>query len=53
MLVFSGGVPVAITIARNVIFNNAIGIWLSKPVTANGLPTNSFFNVTKRISAGN
>lgn len=53
VLVFSGGVPVAITIARNVIFNNAIGIWLSKPVTANGLPTNSFFNVTKRISAGN
>ena len=34
MLVFSGGMPVAVTIAHNVIFNNEIGIWLSKPVTA-------------------
>jgi hypothetical protein len=31
--------------------NNAIGIWLSKPVTAFGLPTNTFTNVTTPISA--
>ena len=53
VLVFSGGTSVAMTIAHNVIFNNAIGIWLSKPVTAKGLPTNLFFNVKRRISAGN
>jgi hypothetical protein len=53
LLVFSGGVSVAMTIAHNVIFNNAIGIWLSKPVTAKGLLTNSFFSVKKPISANN
>ena len=49
---FSGGTPVAITIAHNLIFNNHFGIWLSKPVTAFGLGTNSFRNVFKPISAG-
>jgi nitrous oxidase accessory protein NosD len=53
VLVFSGGTPVAITIAHNIIFDNAIGIWLSKVVTATGLRTNLFFNVRKHISAGN
>jgi Right handed beta helix region len=53
ILVFSGGTPVAMKIAHNVIFDNAIGIWLSKPVTATGLHTNVFFDVTTRISAGN
>jgi Right handed beta helix region len=53
VLVFSGGVSVTITIAHNVIFSNAIGIWLSKPVTARGLLTNSFFSVKTPISAGN
>jgi hypothetical protein len=37
----------------NHIFNNAIGIWLSKAVTAAGLKTNTFTNVTTSISAGN
>jgi hypothetical protein len=53
VLVFSGGAPVAITIAHNLIFNNAIGIWLSSPVTATGLRTNAFFRVKRPISAGN
>ena len=53
VLVFSGGTPVTTTIAFNHIFNNAIGIWLSKAVTARGLATNAFTNVTTRISAGN
>jgi hypothetical protein len=53
VLVFSGGSPVTMTIAHNLIFNNEIGIWLSKPVTAHGLLTNSFFNVTTPISANN
>ena len=52
VLVFSGGTPVTTTIAFNHIFNNAIGIWLSKAVTARGLATNAFTNVTTRISAG-
>ena len=30
VLVFSGGTPVSVTIARNLIFNNHFGIWLSK-----------------------
>ena len=51
ILVFSGGTPVTLTIARNHIFDNAIGIWLSKAVTASGLATNSFANVTTPISA--
>jgi len=36
----------------NHISNNAIGIWLSKAVTAAGLKTNAFTNVTTPISAG-
>jgi hypothetical protein len=31
--------------------DNAIGIWLSKPVTASGLRTNKFIHVTVPISA--
>ena len=34
ILVFSGGTPVTVRIAFNHIFNNKIGIWLSKAVTA-------------------
>ena len=52
VLVFSGGTPVTVTIAFNHIFNNHFGIWLSKPVTASGLGTNTFTNVTTPISAG-
>jgi hypothetical protein len=52
ILVFSGGTPVTTTIAFNHILNNAIGIWLSKAVTAAGLKTNAFTNVTTPISAG-
>jgi nitrous oxidase accessory protein NosD len=52
VLVFSGGTPVTVTIAFNHIFNNHFGIWLSKPVTASGLRTNAFTNVTIPISAG-
>jgi Protein of unknown function (DUF1565)/Right handed beta helix region len=51
VLVFSGGTPVTVTITRNVIFDNSIGIWLSKPVTAFGLQTNTFFDVTTPVSA--
>ncbi len=53
VLVFSGGTPVSVTIARNRIFRNAIGIWLSKPVTAHGLRSNTFRHVKTHISAGN
>ena len=52
ILVFSGGTPVTIKIAFNHIFNNKIGIWLSKAVMASGLATNTFANVTTPISAG-
>jgi len=52
VLVFSGGTPVTVTIARNHIFNNFFGIWLSTPVTAFGLGTNSFRHVVIHISAG-
>ncbi len=52
VLVFSGGTPVTVTIAFNHIYNNAIGIWLSKAVTAAGLRNNGFANVTTPISAG-
>ena len=52
ILVFSGGTPVTTTIAFNHISRNAIGIWLSKAVTAAGLKTNTFKNVTTPISAG-
>jgi nitrous oxidase accessory protein NosD len=51
VLVYSGGVPVTVRIARNVIFNNSIGIWLSRPVTASGLRTNAFIRVRTPISA--
>ena len=53
VLVYSGGTRVSITIARNHISNNAIGIWLSKAVTASGLRTNKFTNVKTPISANN
>ena len=52
VLVFSGGAPVSVTIARNLISNNHFGIWLSQPVTAYGLRTNVFANVNTPISAG-
>jgi len=52
VLVFSGGTPVAVTVAHNHIFDNFFGIWLSKPVTAFGLRTNKFSHVIIRISAG-
>jgi hypothetical protein len=51
VLVYSGGTRVWVTIAHNHIFNNAIGIWLSKPVTAAGLKTNTFTHVTTPVSA--
>ncbi len=50
VLVFSGGTPVTVLIARNHIFDNSIGIWLSKVVTAFELKTNTFSNVTTPIS---
>jgi Periplasmic copper-binding protein (NosD) len=49
VLVFSGGTPVTVTIAHNHIFDNHYGIWLSLPVKAFGLRTNSFRHVIKRI----
>jgi Right handed beta helix region len=52
VLVFSGGTHVWTVIAHNHIFDNSIGIWLSKPVKAFGLGTNSFHHVTTPISAG-
>lgn len=52
VLVFSGGTPVTVRIAHNHIFKNKIGIWLSKPVKASGLSTNSFSQVTIHVSAG-
>jgi nitrous oxidase accessory protein NosD len=52
VLVFSGGVPVSVTIAGNLIFNDHFGIWLSKPVTAHGLRSNRFVHVDIPISAG-
>lgn len=53
ILVFSGGTTVKTRIAHNKIFNNEIGIWLSAVVTASGLRTNRFFNVTTPISPNN
>jgi hypothetical protein len=53
VLVFSGGTPVTVKIACNRIFDNSIGIWLSKPVTAFGLRSNTFNDVTTHISANN
>ena len=49
---FSGGTRVTTTITLNQIADNAIGIWLSKAVTAAGLRNNGFANVTTPISAG-
>jgi len=51
VLVYSGGTKVTVKIARNYIFNNSIGIWLSSPVKASGLRTNTFRNVATPISA--
>ena len=51
VLVFSGGTRVLVTVASNHILNNAIGIWLSKPVKATGLKTNRFTNVKVPVSA--
>ena len=52
VLVFSGGTPVAVTVAHNHIFDNFFGIWLSQPVKAFGLRTNKFSHVTIHISKG-
>jgi hypothetical protein len=52
VLVYSGGTHVSITVAHNHIFDNYFGIWLSKPVTASGLRTNSFSHVTVPVSSG-
>jgi len=52
VLVFSGGTSVRTVIAHNRIFDNKIGIWLSKPVTAFGLGTNSFHHVKIPVSTG-
>jgi nitrous oxidase accessory protein NosD len=49
VLVFSGGTPVTVTIAHNHIFDNHYGIWLSLPVKAFGLRTNSFRHVIIRV----
>jgi hypothetical protein len=51
VLVFSGGTPVTVRIAFNHISNNSIGVWLSKPVKASGLRTNTFRHVTTPVSA--
>jgi len=50
VLVFSGGTRVWVEIAHNHIFNNTIGIWLSKVVTAAGLRTNVFTHVNIPVS---
>jgi hypothetical protein len=50
VLVFSGGTRVSVVIACNHIFDNSIGIWLSKVVTAAGLRTNRFTDVTTPVS---
>jgi Periplasmic copper-binding protein (NosD) len=52
VLVFSGGAHITLTITLNKIADNAIGIWLSKAVSAAGLQNNAFVNVTTPISAG-
>ena len=53
VLVFFGGTPVSVTIARNLIVQNATGVWLSKPVTASGLRSNVFHLVKTPVSANN
>ena len=52
ILVFSAGTPVSITIVANHISNDVNGIFLSKPVTATGLNSNSFTSVTNTIVTG-
>jgi hypothetical protein len=51
VLVFSAGTTVRVRVASNHIFDNTIGIWLSKPVKATGLKTNHFTNVKIPVSA--
>jgi nitrous oxidase accessory protein NosD len=51
VLVFSGGTRVSVKIEANHISGNSIGIWLSEVVTASGLRTNVFTNVTTPISS--
>jgi len=51
-LVFSGGTRITVRIAFNHIISNAIGIWLSKAVSASGLKTNRFTHVSTHILAG-
>lgn len=53
VLVYSAGTPITVTIAGNHISDDQIGIWLSKAVTASGLPSNTFRNVVTPISSGN
>lgn len=53
VLVFSGGTPVTLRIADNHVSDDAVGIWLSKAVTAHGLDDNSFDDVTTQVSADN
>jgi len=53
VLVFSGGTPITLRIADNHVSDNAVGIWLSKAVTAHGLDDNSFEDVATQVSAGN
>ncbi|HYB48045.1 MAG TPA: hypothetical protein VED20_11905 [Streptosporangiaceae bacterium] len=45
ILVFSGGTHITLKIAFNHVFDNTIGIWLSKVVSASRLQTNTFTNV--------
>ncbi|HEY4464709.1 MAG TPA: right-handed parallel beta-helix repeat-containing protein [Streptosporangiaceae bacterium] len=52
VLVFSAGTHVSLRIAHNHIFDNHFGIWLSKPVSASGLRSNSFSHVTIPVSSG-
>jgi nitrous oxidase accessory protein NosD len=44
--------PVSMVITGNKISNNAIGIWLSKTVNAQGLGANSYSNVTTKVVRG-
>jgi nitrous oxidase accessory protein NosD len=44
--------PVTMVITGNKISNNAIGIWLSKTVNAQGLASNSYSNVTTKVVRG-
>ncbi|HKC28668.1 MAG TPA: hypothetical protein VKB75_11715 [Jatrophihabitans sp.] len=44
--------PAHMTIRDNTIFDNKIGIWLSKSVKAHGLDDNTFINVTTHVVFG-